>query len=177
MPPPPWFCTMSPRVLAIATCCSSLICRPRKKTTPRCSRVARIFSASLPLSSVSTSVLISPPIAGVQSTISSCCDESPIASAQSRQDGVRRMLYPRLLPQLDRQRHRDQRVEQIAQVGDVLRQRFGVVEFVDVGDRFLGVREQLVVERLDLGHGTVHALQITLGALHDCPLSRERLDL
>ena len=64
----------------MATCCSSLISSPRKNTTPRCSRIARMFAASRPLSSVSRSVLISLPIRGVRSTTSSCAEVSPMAN-------------------------------------------------------------------------------------------------
>src|SRR6476620_3648199 len=95
--------------------------RPRKKTTPRCSNVDRMLPASRPLSKVSRSVLISLPILGSRSTTSSCAEVSPMMSAHSRENRAGRMLYARLLPQLDRQRDGDQRVEQVAQIGDVLR--------------------------------------------------------
>src|ERR1700760_2213151 len=102
-----------------------------------------MFLASAPLSSVSRSVRISLPIRGVRSTASSCAEESPMMSTHSRQNGCSRMLYARLLPQLHSQRHGDQRVQQVAQVRDIVGQRLGVVELVDIRDGFLGEREDL----------------------------------
>src|SRR3954463_11086727 len=168
---------MAPSVWAIATCCSSPMSSPRKNTTPRCSNVDRMLPASRPRSKVSRSVLISLPILGSRSRTSSCAEVSPMMSAHSRENGSGRMLYARLLPQLDRKRDGNQRVQQVAQVGDIVGKWFGVVELVDVGDGLLGVRKQLVVERLDLVHRAVHPLHIALMTVLDGPLRNEAFEL
>ena len=126
----------------MATCCSSLMSSPRKNTTPRCSSVSRMLAASRPLSSVSRSVLISLPIVGVRSTMSSCAEVSPMTDQLTLVRMVLAECFTRgCFHSSTAKRDGDQRVEQVAQVRDVVGQRFGVVELVDVGDGFLGVRE------------------------------------
>jgi hypothetical protein len=81
----------------------------------------------------------------------------------------------RLAPRLDRERHHDQRVEQLEEPLGILGH---VVErkLLAVHDRFLGAREERVVERLHLVHRAGHALREALTLGGQAPLGGVRLE-
>ena len=82
----------------------------------------------------------------------------------------------RLPPDLDGERHQDERVQELEQparvVGQVMER-----ELVQVGDRLLGAREDGVVERLHLVHGAGQALRIALGLAGEAPLLGKGLEV
>ena len=81
-----------------------------------------------------------------------------------------------LAPRLDRERHHDERVQQLQEplrvLGHVVER-----ELLAVRDRFLGAREERVVERLHLVHRARHALREPLALGRQAPRRRERLEV
>ena len=100
----------------------------------------------------------------------------PCQSAHPRRGLFDRSVSPRLTPELHRKRDGDEGKQQVAQVGDIVAQRLGVVERVDVGDSILGVRKHLVVDHADLIHGAGHTLHVPRMAILDRPFVNEMLD-
>jgi hypothetical protein len=87
--------------------------------------------------------------------------------------GVRDVRLP---PDLDGERHQDERVQELEQpvrvVGQVIERKF-----VQVGDRLLGARKDGVVERLHLVHGARQAFRIALGLAGEAPLLGKGLEV
>src|SRR5262245_50046166 len=87
--------------------------------------------------------------------------------------GVRGVRLP---PDLDGERHKDERVQELEQTVCVLGQ---VIErkFVQVGDRLLGSWKEGIVECLHLVHAARKAFCIALGLAGEAPLFRKRLEV
>src|SRR5215813_5336160 len=92
---------------------------------------------------------------------------------EGRRAGVRDVRLP---PDLDRERHHDERVQELEQPARVVGQLMER-KFVQVGDRLLGAREDRVVERLHLVHRARQALRVAFGLAGQAPCLGEGLEV